>query len=83
MHNLKPKTNYRILRILVAVPDSLDYGTVADGLNEMLRPAVMCEDAVIADYSLNYLRPLRMITTSDEPYEGEPFESFDPFDPPK
>lgn len=72
MHKLKPNTSYRIVAILVAVPDTIDNATLADGLNEMMRPALDCDDAVFDDYALKAVQ-LPEVKSSDDPEEGEVF----------
>lgn len=78
-HNLKPNTPYRLVTITVAVPASLldaSDAIVADGLNEMLRPGMLCNDAVFHDYELRLAdAPLR--TTDDAPEEGDLFTEDD------
>ncbi len=72
VHRLRPNTRYNIISIKVAVPADMDKGEVADGLNEMLRPATLCDDAVFHDYTFD-LESYPNRKTSDDPCEGELF----------
>jgi len=71
-HNLKRRTNYRIIKVDLAVPEDIDDATLADGLNEMLRPGMLASDAVFHDYQLNLVSDI-VRRTDDAPEEGELF----------
>lgn len=78
MHKLRPNTTYNQIAIKLAVPADIPIDVLADGLNEMLRPAMEADDAVFHDYSFltgnEVLKPIRTHTTDDGPCaEGEVF----------
>mgnify|MGYP000616210694 CR=1 FL=1 len=74
MHDIKAAQTHAIISIEVAIapryancPDS-----IADGLNELLRPEV--GEGFIADYSLKRTDLPKLVVASSEPEEGELFE---------
>lgn len=57
MHNLKPKTAYKIVTVRIAAPASLSDAEITDGINEMMNSTMDAFPApdgngVIADYCI-------------------------------
>jgi hypothetical protein len=69
MHIIQPNTSYRIIRMEVAVPASMDEGTVDDALSEMF-DAAMRADQIICDWQRIGGRDSQ---SSADPEEGEIF----------
>jgi len=74
MHTIKPNTNYRIVTIHVAVPESLG-DEFTDGMNDMLNGCLMNTEQTgeefIADWQ--YKDEEIVATSSSDPVEGELF----------
>jgi hypothetical protein len=78
MEYLKPNTNYKIVSIRLACPESIDDGELTDGLNEMLRNAMSFGDCVFDDYAIDNFSIEGVFTgniktTDSNPEEGELF----------
>ncbi len=70
--HLEPDTKYKLVPIVLAIPETVSESDIADGLNEMLRAAAS-EDIFVADYTLHGLKNLQIKTTTSQPEEGELF----------
>lgn len=70
-HDIKPKTQHSILNIQLAL-HSTDPDEIADGLNEFFRPEL--GEGWIADYALFHTDQPTVLTSSEEPAEGELFD---------
>ena len=71
MHNLKPNTEYKIVCVELAFPATWDESTIADCINETLRPVVHCGE--LADYAFNASDEAVVIeqTPRRKPEEGQ------------
>ena len=67
MHNIKPNTKHILVTVKVAVRTD-DEATAYDALNEALRPLLLDDDSLVADYALD--AGLLMVSPA-EPEEGE------------
>ena len=77
MHAIKPNQSVRILTIQIAVADDADPDSVADEISELLSENGICSDAShILDW--RYLTEYQpVVTTCEDPQEGEVFGSLD------
>lgn len=79
MHNITPKALHAIInaRIAISAQDSIDPNHIADGLNELLRDSVA--SGFMADYEFIHSDLPASVEATDEPHEGELFESLKTF----
>lgn len=71
MNTLKPYTDYRIVVVKLAVPYETALAYMYDGLNELLRPALMDEEAIFDDYTIGFTSDVRR--TDIDPSEVDIF----------
>ena len=77
MHAIKPNQRVRILTVQIAVADYADPDSVSDEISELLSENGICSDTShILDW--RYLTEYQpVVTTGDDPQEGEVFGSLD------
>lgn len=82
-HNLKPNTNYAIVTVKLAIPteaqecarcpldELVNEGEISDAINELIRPGLLDDDSLIADYAFDY--EIFVTRTDGDPEEGDVF----------
>jgi hypothetical protein len=67
MHNIHPNTKHVIVTIRLAVR-CINYAMAADAVNESLRPLLLDDNTLFADYSLDFGD---LVTSSGDPQEND------------
>jgi hypothetical protein len=73
MHNLNPKSRYKIITLQIASPEKYDEAEITDALNDLLRDACNMPDSVVADWRFHQEFPQITRTGRAPVEEGEAF----------
>ena len=77
MHLLKPNQEYKMVRVELAMPASLDDAEITDGLNELFNHCVVNSEQTGEDFIADWAFPqpgFPIRKTSNTPNEGDLFQ---------